>query len=135
MRPSRTRPTKLATAPILLSFEMARTSAPRSKSSSWTLTFILFVSSAGHRWKKRHLVPRLDRRGGLDHLLIYRRPHCAIRREHVGPGAAAVAQMLVQRAYGRDHWRQLEFLTRAAELLPERGEEEDGNLHQYSSAY
>src|SRR5207245_498571 len=92
------------------------------------------LSSAGHRWKKRHLVPRFDRRGGLDHFLIHCRAHRAVRREHVGPGAAAVAQMLVQRAYGGDHWRQLELLARAAELLPEGGEEEDGNLHQYNSA-
>src|SRR3982750_4068779 len=98
MRTSRTRPTKLATAPILALLEIPRTSAPRSKSSGWTLTFIRCRSSTRYRWEECDLVAGLDRRRRLHHVLVHRRPHRSIRREHIVPGAAARAQMLAQRA-------------------------------------
>src|SRR5437870_5281217 len=130
MRTSRTSPTKLATAPTLLSFEMARTSAPRSKSSRWTATFIRCLSSTRDRGKECHLVAGLDRRRRLRHVLIHRRAHRAVGCERARPGAAACAQVVAQAADRIDIRRQLELLAGTAELLPEGREEEDRNLHQ-----
>src|SRR3954471_18897955 len=128
MRPSRTRPAKLATAPILSFFEIARTSAPRSKSSRCTATFIRRLSSTGDRWKERHFIARVDARFGLHHVLIDRRTHRPVRREHPSPFAATLAQMVAQRRHRGDARRQLELLRRAAELLAQRGEEKQFHL-------
>src|SRR6185295_2502641 len=131
MRTSRTRPTKLATAPILLFLEIALTSAPRSKSSRWIEIFIRCRLSTCDRWKERHLVSRFDRRRRLRHVLVDRRAHRSVRREHRGPLPAPRPQMIAQRADRGDAGGQLQLLARAAHLLPQGGEEEDSDLHPH----
>src|SRR5512138_563678 len=125
MRTSRTRPTKLATAPTFGSREIARTSAESSKSSFCTLTFMVPASAAGHRREERDLVARLDARARLHHVPVHRRAHVAARREHGGPRAAPAAQVLAQGADGRDARRQLDLLAARAELLAQRGKEKE----------
>src|SRR5437868_1834947 len=117
MRTSRTRPTKLATAPILLSLEIALTSAPRSKSCAWMLILIRCPLSTSDRRKERDLVARLDCGGRLHHVLVHRRPDGPIGRERMVPGAAASAQVLAQRGDCGDAAGQVQILARAAELL------------------
>src|SRR6185503_20899307 len=130
MRTSRTRPTKLATAPILSLPEMSRTSRPRSKSSFCTETFIRCPSSTGDRREERYLVARLDVRPGLRHRLVQRRAHRPGGREDLRPGPAAGAQVLAQRADGADRGRRVDLLAAAAQLLAQRGEEQDPDFHR-----
>src|SRR3982750_1277022 len=129
MRTSRTRPTKLATAPILALLEIPRTSAPRSKSSSWTLTFIRCRSSTRYRWEECNLIAGLDRRRRLHHVLVHRRADRSIRREHIVPGAAARTQMVTQRTDGGDPRREIELLPRMPELFAQRGEKKQRDSH------
>src|SRR5512134_3929052 len=117
MPTSRTTPTKLATAPTFGSRERARISAPASKSCAWTEIFIRRLSSPGDRWKERHLVARLDRSGGLHHVLVYRHAHQLAVGERQFPGATAPAQVGAQRRYGAHARGQLDFLARSAKLL------------------
>src|SRR3954468_11588394 len=98
MRTSRTRPTKLATAPTLASREIARTSAPRSKSSRWMATFIRRLSPSRDRREKGDFIARLDNDRRLRHVLVDRRAHRAVRSEDARPLAAARPQVLAQRA-------------------------------------
>src|SRR5436190_22346066 len=130
MRTSRTRPTKLATAPIELRFEIALTSAPRSKSSRWMLSLIRCPLSTSDRWKERDLVARLDCGGRLHHVLVHRRPDGPVGREHIVPGAAASAQVVTQRGHCGDAGGQFQILARAAELLAQRGEKEERYFHR-----
>src|SRR5207302_5513862 len=90
-------------------------------------------SSAGHRWKERHFVARLDPRFRLHHVLVDRRAHRAVRREHLRPFAAARAQMIAQRRDRGDVRRQLQLLRRPAELLAQRGEEKELHLQDRKS--
>src|SRR3954471_20439437 len=120
MRTSRTRPTKLATAPTLASREIARTSAPSSKSSRWMATFIRCLSTSGDRREKGAFLPRPYRARPLRPLLVYRRAHGAVRSEDARPLAATCSQVLAQRADRVDVGGQLELLVRPAEALAQR---------------
>src|SRR5205814_3427367 len=129
MRTSRTRPTKLATAPMVLFFEIARTSAPRSKSSRWTETFIRCLSSTSDRRKECDLITRLYAGARLRHVLVDRRPYRAIRREGALPRTASRAQMLAQAADGLDACGHVELLARAPQLLAPRSKKEQVDFH------
>src|SRR5712671_462490 len=125
---SRTWPTKLATAPIAgLFFRIASVSTVRSKSSRWTETF---TSSPRHRRKERHLVAGLDRRDGLDHLLVHRRSDAPLLGERFRPRAAARAQMGAHRRDRGGSGGQLDFLGVHAELLLDAGEIADGDFQR-----
>src|ERR1700687_1175887 len=116
---SRTTPTKLATAPIPRSFDSAFTSDDKSKSSRCTE---IFMSAPRHRRKESDLVAGLDRRDGLDHLLIHRRGDAALFAERFRPGAAARAQMRPDGRHRGNSGRQLDLLGVHAELLLDAGE-------------
>src|SRR3954453_21538196 len=130
MLTSRTRPTKLATAPTLALLEIPPPSTPRSKSSCWTLTFIRCRSSTRYRWEECNLVAGLDRRRRLHHVLVDRCANWSIRREHIVPGAASSTQMLPQRAEAGNARREIELLARMAELFAQRGEKKQRHSHR-----
>src|SRR6185503_16505237 len=89
---SRTSPMKLATAPTSRRpFVSASSSRPASKSSAWirmkgTLT-------SGHRREERDLVPRLDRRREVRHVLVHGDAKALVGRERVGPLRVAITQL------------------------------------------
>src|SRR5205809_7940680 len=107
MRTSRTRPTKLATAPTWFPLEMFFTSRPRSKSSRCTE---ILISAARHRRKERDLVARLDARRGLHHVLVERAAHQLLFRECSVVRSAARSQVSPQGGDGRDLRRKLDVL-------------------------
>src|SRR5688572_24266475 len=119
---SRTMPTKLATAPTPAIRERCLVSRERSKSSRCTA---IFISASGHRWEERDLVAGADRRAWFGHVLIDRGADILFLRERAFPRATALHQMAAQRRDGGDPRGQLDLLGGGAELLAQRGEEQN----------
>src|SRR6478672_3677805 len=114
MRTSRTSPTKLATAPVFVLREIARTSAPRSKSSRWMETFIRPSPAEKTRFHRRlspwrPVAPCPGSRP---------RAHCA------------PAQILAQRADGVDSRWHLELLARRTEALAKGSKEQHSHFQR-----
>src|SRR5258706_3915851 len=127
MLTSRTCPTKLATAPTLgLFFLIESTSVVRSKSSRWTE---IFISSPGHRRKKRDLVARFYGRAGLRHFLVDRGPHQLLLGKNRLPVAAALHEVRAQGRDRADRRGHLDFLRVLAELFFQAGEEANHDFH------
>src|SRR5574340_1721685 len=104
---SRTRPTKLATAPTRgLPRVSAAISAPTSKSSCCTRTL---TSASGHRRKERHFIAVADGMVGVRHFLIDRHAQVLEARQHC-PRLAARGEMGTQSAHAGHVLRQLDAL-------------------------
>src|SRR3954454_17481026 len=91
MRTSRTSPTKLASAPIFVLREIARTSAPRSKPSRWTE---IFIRRSPEERTRSHRRPLLEHRAAPcpdsrphAHCATARRPRPRPRRASGGARA------------------------------------------------
>src|SRR5437870_7451467 len=121
---SRTRPTKLASAPTSLRPRAsASSSRPTSKSASWMRT--RGTSASGDGREEGDLVARLERRRGIGHLLVDGDAPALAGGERLGPALVAIAQLLEQARHGRVRVRKRDLLARAADALAQAGEVED----------
>src|SRR5450756_149984 len=128
---SRTRPMKLAMAPIPASVRRnAAISAPISKSSRCTRTAI---STPGHRREERDLVARLHRRIVAREILVDRNAHRLALPERRGPGAAARDQLRAQAVHVAGPRRQIEHLPGYAHVLAQPGKVKNSDAHWNSS--
>src|SRR6266852_1592445 len=108
---SRTRPTKLATAPTSLRPRVsASSSRPTSKSASWTRT--RGTSASGDGREEGDLVAGLERRRGIGHLLVHGDAPALAGGERLGPALVAIAQLLDEARHGRVAVRKRNLLAR-----------------------
>src|SRR5258708_7472842 len=120
---SRTRPTKLASAPTSARSRVsASSSRPVSKSSCWTRTRGKLASR--DRWKERNLIAGTHGRGRARHLLVHRYAPWAPGREGLGPARVARTQLVDEGRDGGIAGRKRELLARDAEALAKAGEVE-----------
>src|SRR5471032_1238316 len=128
---SRTRPMKLAMAPIPGSARRnAAISAPISKSSRCTRTAI---STPGHRREECDFIARLHRRIVVSEIHVDRNAHRLARAERRGPGAAARDQLRAQAVHVAGFARQFEHLRGHAHILAQPGKVENPDAHLNSS--
>src|SRR6185312_9117209 len=130
---SRTRPTKLASAPTSTRPRVsASSSRPTSKSSAWTRTN--GTSASGDRREEGDLVAGLQGRGGIGHALVHGDAPGLARSEGRRPAIVALPQLLHEGRHGGRSRRERHLLAGASDALAQAREIEERHHHAKSLA-